>query len=910
MKTLGNLCLLLVLSGVSTPHFGQTIQDRWGDFEARYGRSFVQWDAQFGTPHRVFGFDIQLTRANPSEAEIALAAQTFLEDNQAIFGSLNLDLESIHHVRGVWYVNLFQLHGNARVIDTEVVLRIGDSGKLMAFGIDVMPVADVQGPEGSFVVWDTDLEVFHHADYVNEFSNGALSHSLRATSDATVLRTYRKRCDAVYAGNSNGEILPVLATDLPMIEAMPNLFVSVNGMQAATDSEGNFAIELEATEATISAHLKGKYVDVIHFQQADATIEMQVEEADAIDLAWDDSNSTLEERNVYYQTDRAHAYVKNVDPDFTTLDYPLQCYVENNTAACNAYWNGVSINYNPQGTGCSINSAHSASTIYHEYGHAINDHVYQQAGAAFGLTNITLHEALADVTSCLMLNESQFALGWFGPGTSTRNLDNNNIFPQSVVGQQHTDGLILGGSFWDLGEMLSPPLAYELAHFAKYGTPDDADLGTAFSEYFLETLIADDDNGDLSDGTPHFDEINAAFCGHGIGLNLYLSDQVTHTPIDNQIILEEPLEVQLEVNIPTSILPYLGNVKLHYTTDNFNSQIEVPMIEEEGVFAGLIEPQSEGTVVKYYFEIAESACGTTNYSPSQEFEIYNHSFWVGDYATYFLHNFEVDQGWTAGGAGDNAIAGLWERDTPQQAVDGFGTVTQPNNDHTPVGTKCWVTGASVGGVWYAQDVDGGQTTVTSSVFSAIEGEETIIRFYRWFLHGTGSVPAVNGTWRMLITNDGTSWTTVELTGTTLANWEKGLYKISNIIEPTDQMQIQIVVSDPNPGSIVEGLFDDFEVLHLATPISVEEEIRRREYSVFPNPATEWVTLFGAFTGDNLLISVYDIHGRILRDLKPEQTSDYQFSGVRVDVSGFAPGIYSFVIRDGEYQHRQMFVVHR
>jgi hypothetical protein len=911
---------ILLLTTVFFPLFAASqsvnVRANWPQFEDKYGSTLVDWNEDLHTPHRAFGFEAEIVIPAENGEVVADACLSFIEENQIIFGIdiEALGLTSVNKVRDIWYVEFHQRCSEKKVWNTEVIFRVGSGGKIMALGFDYFHELQAQQVRGEaapveevgiYPHWIAGELVFDWAEELVTATEDRLSVQYVSRFDSAVLGHFEKHCDATIEGSVKAQILPVLATDPLELAAVPNLLLTLDGVATYSDAEGNYNLAGEEGSSVLHAELKGKYVSVIHFTNEDAALDMVVNDGDVVEVVWDDQNSDLSERNVYFHTDYAHSYIKQVDPDFTALDYPLVCYVEDNLAFCNAYWNGTNIHYNPQGTGCAINSAHSASTIYHEYGHAINDHIYQQAGAPFGLLSSTLHEALADITSCLMLDEPQFALGWFGPGTFTRNLDNVNHFPESLVGQQHTDGLILGGSFWDLRELTSPEIAYELAHFAKYGTPDDADLGTAFAEYYLETLIADDDNGDLADGTPHFDEINMAFCLHGIGVNLYLNDQVVHVPLSNQLNMDEAVSIETSLSVPDVFLTYLGEANVHFTTDNFQNTSTVSMDLVDGVYITLIPSQPSGTVVKYYFSFEEALCNASFVSPSDEFEVTNHSFWVGDYVSYFKHDFETDQGWIEGLAGDNATAGLWERANPDLVVDGAGVVVQPGADHSPVGTDCYVTGAPIGNIWYAQDVDGGQTTITSPVFSAVEGEETIFQFYNWFTHGTAAVAALNGSWTVLITNNGTNWVVVEQTGaSTGLAWKHGLYKIENILEPTENMQIRVVVDDPNPGSIVEALFDDFEVLHFGLPSAVAD-YTNAGISVFPNPTNDdvQVHLNSNFSG-RVTIQIFDMAGQLAL-VKTETGSGGRLS---LDVGSLATGKYELSVWTNTLAHRCSLVV--
>ena len=75
----------------------------------------------------------------------------------------------------------------------------------------------------------------------------------------------------------------------------------------------------------------------------------------------------------------------------------------------------------------------------------------------------------------------------------------------------------------------------KLYHMSMYGTPDAASLGIALADYFIEFLVADDDDGDLSNGTPNSEAIITAFNAHGIPGSAIT---ITHTPIGAGFLLD------------------------------------------------------------------------------------------------------------------------------------------------------------------------------------------------------------------------------------------------------------------------------------------------------------------------------------------------------------------------------------
>ena len=122
--------------------------------------------------------------------------------------------------------------------------------------------------------------------------------------------------------------------------------------------------------------------------------------------------------------------------------------------------------------------------VYHEYGHGVNDKLYIAEGAG-GMNNGALHEGTADVLAAMIQDTPHGGKGFFGPGTVLRELDNTRRWPQDASGDPHTTGLIIGGAFWDLRQAAGLAVASNLAHFAKYGLPDDFDDGVAMNEYFV-----------------------------------------------------------------------------------------------------------------------------------------------------------------------------------------------------------------------------------------------------------------------------------------------------------------------------------------------------------------------------------------------------------------------------------------
>ena len=109
--------------------------------------------------------------------------------------------------------------------------------------------------------------------------------------------------------------------------------------------------------------------------------------------------------------------------------------------------------------------------------------------------------------------------------------------------------------------------------------------------------------------------------------------------------------------------------------------------------------------------------------------------------TFYFADMETDAGWTVGSAQDDATTGIWVRDDPNGVYEST-TLVQPEDDHTPApGTDCWLTGNDPpGSAQGADDVDGGQTTLSSPIFDLTAYDGVNVRYYRWYTNNTGSSP--------------------------------------------------------------------------------------------------------------------------------------------------------------------------
>jgi hypothetical protein len=234
----------------------------------------------------------------------------------------------------------------------------------------------------------------------------------------------------------------------------------------------------------------------------------------------------------------------------------------------------------------------------------------------------------------------------------------------------------------------------------------------------------------------------------------------------------------------------------------------------------------------------------------------------------YENDFDNDMGWTVGASGDAATFGVWTR------VDPNGTAIQPEDDHSPAGDLCYVTGnANPGEGIGIADVDGGKTTLVSATFDATAGGliRPVISYWRWFSNNAGDNPSQDP-WKVEISNNGgSSWTTVENTLVSDQSWRRVMFFISDYVSPTSNMRIRFVATDDTVlPSLVEAAVDDFALYGYPFTVGVGDPAEPAELQLAPaSPNPFRVTTQFAYTlprGGAVDLAVFDLQGRRIRSL--------------------------------------------
>jgi hypothetical protein len=278
---------------------------------------------------------------------------------------------------------------------------------------------------------------------------------------------------------------------------------------------------------------------------------------------------------------------------------------------------------------------------------------------------------------------------------------------------------------------------------------------------------------------------------------------------------EDPVQISFPGGAPSLVSPAgqavtfdaviqpgvtVTNKRFYYNTPSGTQGLSVTQVDADA-FSATLPAVACGSAVGFAVEFTTAT--ETFRLPSTGFLPATAAFGV---ATGFTDEMEIDQGWTVGGAGDAATAGLWAR------VDPVGTAAQPEDDHTVAGVRCWITGNGVvGGALGAADIDGGQTTLTSPIFDATVIDTPYISYWRWYSNNAGAAPNEDSMPVEISNSGGTTWVPLEVVSENVGAWVQKKFRIADFVAPTSTMRIRFRASDLFSGSIVEAGVDDVKL---------------------------------------------------------------------------------------------------
>jgi MYXO-CTERM domain-containing protein len=680
----------------------------WSAFSAGEGAGWqVRFDERTGTPHVAWGPGIELGTLQ-SEADVERAAWSFLSRNEDLLGMDVGDLRFGRAIydsdRDAWQVRLDRVvrgsnqaqqpsslggdlgsaldlpdlenaepaqmsealaemarYGQPRVWRGGVDLRI-QNGNLTMFRMDTYPMASeiettprVSAADAIRIAIQDgpEAEAEHEVDgavliVLPWEEPGTLEQRLCwLVRTSTNLGTGHPGIWASFVDAQTGELVNVhnqirfitgtvygehdtrTVNGEMSVSPMPFVSVASDGDSDKSDLEGQFDLSGD----TFSVNLDGTWFSANNQAGPDGRLNFSGSEG-----VWTSDDATQAEISSYVFLHHVWEWGEYYAPEVGITNTRINTNL-NLDSNCNAYYDG-DVNFYTQGSGCN-NTGRIADVNYHEWGHGF--HAY---AADTWWVDGSIGEGSSDVVSFFQTGDNIVAPYFNTNGSGIRDVSPDRVYPDDWIDQVHTDGLIFAGAVWDLWGILEEDLGEDQAYDQTVelfvatlktnpSTPDTYD----------EFIAADDDNGDLGDGTPNQCSIMDAFSLHGLGPGGSSSMmELAHEGIGNQIAGLDAYAIEAELLNLAPLCSELesADVELLFSTNGGEDYSSVDLSLDGDTISGSIPGQSQGTIVHYYI-YAETDDGSSLMSPSGGF-IAPFTFVVGELDTIYCEDFEADDG--------------------------------------------------------------------------------------------------------------------------------------------------------------------------------------------------------------------------------------------------------------------------
>ncbi len=593
---------------------------------------------------------------------------------------------------------------------------------------------------------------------------------------------------------------PPTLQDLELIRAS-----ITGGNNAYSNATGHFVIPNAGTaNVTVNLGMLGRWVNVVDFQGSTLALSQVVTPPGPANFIHNPApaQAATAQVNGFIQTTRVHNFAKAIIPTYPGIDIAITCTVNRNST-CNAYYTNSTINFYASGGGCP-NTAYS-TVVWHEYGHFIIDMGHPFPTGAY-------HEGMADVTAAFCGDTPWLGEDFRGPNTGPlRSCYNSITYPSTA--EAHTAGQVISGAFWltydELKLTEGNPAALERARSWYLNSillhPPAIDPGIT-----IDVLTLDDNDGDIYNGTPHYDEIATGFGAKNLHAPKLEWVKYTKFVEPPAFMLWNPNDIVSPAwlfRVLPNVNPVGAPVVLKYRFNGGAWQSrELINYADPGWYILKLALPPCGTVVDWYLTTEDTQGHESTYPFNAPADL--KTFIVAQGLQTILEDtFETNLGW--GVTNQSLTSGAWVRANPNGTTQN-GQQANPEDDSSDPGAQCYFTGqGTVGGSVGAADVDGGPTILTSPLLN-LQGDNAIVEYSRWFYNDDG-----DDVLYVEISNDnGNSWVQVEAVMGIQNSWVRRSFQVGQYVTPSSQVRVRFRVADNPNNSITEAGVDHFVVKRL------------------------------------------------------------------------------------------------
>jgi hypothetical protein len=536
----------------------------WSRFQTSAGgRWQAAWDAATGVPTRIWGSGMPAPGANANPAVAEAFARRVLADHLALLapGAAVADFELVSNVsdgdlRAIGFV---QRSGGLRVIGGQISFEF-KRDRLFVIGSEALPNVSSVQPRARLAT--TELQARAAAAVRDAVGlprapvsalqpevilpliadDGVIGYRRVAAVelDGGADGRYRAYADVETGGIVAVQQLNEYATGTVLYHGVdrypgngyvdrpaPECHLMVDNAAQTSSPTGAIAWSPDADTPVVTS-TTGDLVTIVDKEAQPMLASSTLTISPGGEVVWDESAMPTSDAQVdaYLDTNIVKSYVRaRVDAALPTLDDQMTVNV-NIAQTCNAFFDGKALNFfassplpcQPKdiGVDCCENTARLQDVNFHEYGHRVHT---AEIIMGVGDFDSAMSEGAADFLAVSINKDSGMGRGFFFSSDPLRELDPVGTewrWPDDISEIHHT-GMIFGGTFWDLRK----------AFIAQYGD-DQGELLTNklyvgalrrsinIPSSLIEVLATDDDDGDLSNGTPHECTIRDTFGAHGL----------------------------------------------------------------------------------------------------------------------------------------------------------------------------------------------------------------------------------------------------------------------------------------------------------------------------------------------------------------------------------------------------------
>ena len=753
----------------------------WQDFVQRRGAWTARWDGATRVPSQLWGQGVAVDAAALADDVGAWnLGFDLLAEDAALHGVELGDLQpwAVNREAGMTVLTFARTHEGLAVVDARVSLRF-KQGRFVMAQYDSMPGVAAQVPtvipqiaQADAVqaavqqlgwAWEETEHLGAELVVLPLLSSDAVTYRLAWQLDLRSTTSPSHKLAWVDARGGGllrwDELVRHFAASVSVekddrfpqqgLVLGPMANVEVRAADATWEADHTGRFEFDVSEDTaVTFEAGSRWFAITDHASTPASFEgwLTAGDAELIAAPPEDLDETSA-RHLRAQLD-AHAAAhevrvraRTINPLFSWAATQAEVHVNIDDGGCNAFFDG-DINFLRQNQQCN-NTARVADVVYHEYGHGF--HVYSIVQGAGGMDG-ALGEGLGDYMAATITGDPATARGFYRNNTAAlRDIAPNHVWPDDV-GEIHYTGIIIAGALWDLrvalveayGEDEGVPLADHLFW-------NVARLSSDIPDAYADVLLADDDNGDLADGTPNKCMIDEIFGLHGLGVAAAENGlfSIAHAPpefVEADVDIVLPMTVELAR--PDCTTGEVSSVLLHWSLDGVTFEtVEVP---GQGELEAVLPAAPAGALLRYHIEALSASGEVLGAAPRGSISDPWYGVSVSGLREFYFEDFEGSDG----GYTSELVAG----DPDREGSNDWGWGTPQGQSGDPVGCwsgeSCWGNDISPEENWNGAYQRNVHNLLRSPVIDVGDVAELQLMFRRWLTVEDGvfdeAIVRVNG----------------------------------------------------------------------------------------------------------------------------------------------------------------------